>query len=102
VDATMKYEVFENIDDRERIMDFLTSHINRFIDAKDAYQDRSKTKFRRNLSYLLFWTGKYVIFEAKGAQISIQKSLMPLKYINLVKYESFYRILLFSFFIILV
>ncbi len=60
VDATMKYEMVDKFEDREKIMDFLKSHINRFIEAKDAYRnekDSLKYKIKRKTSYICFWTG---------------------------------------------
>jgi hypothetical protein len=56
----MKYEMVDKFEDREKIMEFLKNHINRFIEAKDAYRnekDTLKYKIKRKTSYIFFWTG---------------------------------------------
>lgn len=58
----MKYEMVDKYHEREKIMDFLSNHIGRFIDAKYAYRsDKSslKLKAKRVASYICFWTGKH-------------------------------------------
>lgn len=61
VDAAIKFETVDKYAEREKLMDFLSGHINTFIKAKDSYR-KSKNKvsyrFKRVLSFLLFWTGK--------------------------------------------
>jgi hypothetical protein len=61
VDAAMKYEMVDKFNEREKIMDFLSTHIIRFINAKYSYRtDKNKWRlnFKRAASYICFWTGK--------------------------------------------
>jgi len=60
VDAAMKYEMVDKYHERDKIMDFLSNHIYRFIKAKDAYRTNNniKYKIKRTASYICFWTGK--------------------------------------------
>ena len=57
----MKYETVDKYAEREKMMDFLSGHINTFIQAKHTFKNQKKTfhyKLKRYMSYLLFWTGK--------------------------------------------
>ena len=51
----------DKYNEREKIMEFLSSHIRRFINAKYSYR-REKNEWRirikRAASYICFWTGK--------------------------------------------
>ena len=62
VDAAMKYETVEQYAEREKLLDFLSGHINKFIEAKESYVTRKRAtlgyKCKRALSFVLFWTGK--------------------------------------------
>ena len=62
VDAAMKYEMVDKYNEREKIMEFLSNHIGRFINAKYAYRsDKGKLRLtiKRAASYICFWTGKH-------------------------------------------
>lgn len=61
VDAAMKYETVDKYAEREKLLDFLTGHIDKFIEAKQSYKDRQKQisyRVKRIFSFVLFWTGK--------------------------------------------
>lgn len=61
VDAAMKFETVEKYPEREKLLNFLSGHINKFIEAKDSYQGRRKElgyRIKRVISFVLFWTGK--------------------------------------------
>ncbi len=51
----------DKYNEREKIMDFLSNHIGRFINAKYSYRSEkhdTRVKFKRAASYICFWTGK--------------------------------------------
>ena len=57
----MKYETVDKYAEREKLLDFLSGHINTFIDAKESYKihkNRIGYKIKRIFSFLFFWTGK--------------------------------------------
>lgn len=59
VDAAIKYEIVDNYQERDKIMDFLSNNMQRFINSKNNYNDKSlKYKLKRGASYVFFWTGK--------------------------------------------
>ncbi len=61
VDAAIKYETVDKYAEREKLMEFLTGHINNFIQAKNNYKNNnSKMAYRikKATSFMLFWTGK--------------------------------------------
>lgn len=61
VDAAIKYETVDKFAEREKLMEFLTGHINTFIKARENYElgrDKLTYQVKRALGMILFWTGK--------------------------------------------
>ena len=62
VDAAIKFETVDQFAQREKLMDFLTGHIQSFIKAKDSYKEHHRNGFEHRVkkffSYFLFWSGK--------------------------------------------
>ncbi|CAF0726694.1 unnamed protein product [Brachionus calyciflorus] len=61
VDAAIKYETVDKFAEREKLMEFLSGHINSFIHSKNSYKagkSKFEYKLRRCLSFIFFWTGK--------------------------------------------
>ncbi len=58
VDAAMKYETVDKYAEREKLLDFLTGHIDKFIEAKQSYKDRqNKYHIESNAFSVLFCFG---------------------------------------------
>ena len=61
VDAAFKFEAIDKYAERDKMMEFLSGHINTFINAKECYREQNSKlsyKFKRFFSYFLFWTGR--------------------------------------------
>lgn len=61
VDAAYKFETVEEYEERDKLMEFLSGHINTFIRSKDVPLEKKGTikyKIKRFFRYILFWMGK--------------------------------------------
>ncbi len=61
VDAAYKFETVEEYNERDKLMDFLSGHINTFIRSKSVAPEKQLTikyKIKRFFRYIFFWTGK--------------------------------------------
>lgn len=61
MDAAYKFETVEEYEERDKLMEFLSGHINTFIRSKDVPIEKVGTikyKIKRFFRYILFWTGK--------------------------------------------